>query len=85
MIIDSPPTQAVSDAKILSSLSDAVIYVVRADSTAVQVAEKGVGDLLQSGAPLLGAALNQINPSRSQQEGYTYGGYYADDSESPST
>ncbi|MGM0564436.1 MAG: GumC family protein [Pseudomonadota bacterium] len=78
IVIDSPPAQAVSDAKILSDLADAVIYVLKADATATHVVEYCVGDLLQSGAPLAGVAMNQVSLSRTSREGYTYGAYYGD-------
>ena len=60
LIIDSAPALAVSDALIVSQLSDAVIYVVLADSTPYQAAEQGVKRLRRIDAPILGSVLNQV-------------------------
>ena len=76
IIIDSPPTQAVSDAVVLSTHASALIYVIKSDSTAVPLAEKGVGQLLQSNAPVTGVVLNQVDIKKAQRYGYSYGGYY---------
>ena len=76
VIIDSPPVQAVSDAMVLATHAHAVIYVIRSDHTARNHATKGVGQLLQGGAPLTGVVLNQVNVKKAQKYGYSYGGYY---------
>src|SRR5690606_32949220 len=46
IIIDSPPTMAVSDALLLSKKADAIVYVVKSDSTHIPTAQNGVGQLL---------------------------------------
>jgi capsular exopolysaccharide synthesis family protein len=61
IVIDGPPTHAVSDALILSSHASAVVYVVKADHTPYQVAQAGLKRLRQVNAPLLGVVLNQLN------------------------
>ncbi|WP_287366100.1 polysaccharide biosynthesis tyrosine autokinase [Thauera sp.] len=76
VIIDTPPTQAVSDAVVLASAADAVIYVVKSDNTPIPVVSKGVGQLLQNHAVLSGVVLNQVDVARAQRYGYRYGGYY---------
>ena len=76
IIIDSPPTQAVSDALILSTHSDGLIYVVKAASTSVHLAQAGTGDVLQAGAPLTGVVLNQIDLDKQSSYSYAYTGYY---------
>lgn len=76
IIIDSPPTQAVSDAVVLGTLADALIYVIKSESTATPLAIKGVGQLLQNGAPVTGVVLNQVDIKKAQKYGYSYGGYY---------
>lgn len=76
IIIDSPPTQAVSDAMVLSTFADALIYVIKSDSTAIPLVEKGVGQLLQNNAPVTGIVLNQVDVKKAQKYGYSYGGYY---------
>lgn len=76
IIIDSPPVQAVSDAIVLSRFADSVIYVIRSESTDMKIAEKGVGKLLQSNAPVRGVILNQVDIKKAQRKGYSYDGYY---------
>ena len=76
IILDSPPTQAVSDAFMLGTLVDALIYVIKSDDTTIPVAVKGVGQLLQSNAPVTGVVLNQVDMKKAKKYGANYGGYY---------
>lgn len=74
IVIDSAPAQAVSDALVLSTLADGLIYVIRADHTPVHLAQSGIGRLREVSAPLLGVVLNQVDGSK--RRGYGYGSYY---------
>ncbi|MBO1923328.1 polysaccharide biosynthesis tyrosine autokinase [Thiomicrorhabdus sp. 6S3-12] len=76
IIIDSPPVQAVSDALVLGSYADKMIYVIKGGVTPVDIVTKGVGQLLQNNAPLKGVVLNQVDIKKSQKQGDYYGGYY---------
>lgn len=76
VVIDSPPTQAVSDALVVGTLADALIYVVKHDDTAVPLVQKGVGQLLQHKVPVTGVVLNQVDVKKAKKQGYSYGGYY---------
>ena len=76
VIIDSPPIQAVSDAKVLSTHADSLIYVIRSDHTAIAQVERGLDALLQSNAPVTGIVLSQADVRKAQKYGYSYGGYY---------
>ena len=76
IVIDSPPTQAVSDALMLGTLANALIYVIKSDDTSIPLAVKGVGQLLQSNAPVTGVVLNQVDIKKAKKYGYNYGGYY---------
>lgn len=76
IIIDSPPTQAVSDPLMLGTLANALIYVIKSDDTAIPLAAKGVGQLLQSNAPVTGVVLNQVDMKKAKKHGYRYSGYY---------
>jgi capsular exopolysaccharide synthesis family protein len=76
IIIDSAPTQAVSDAVVLAQHANAVIYVVKSDATKVPLVRGGVGQLLQHNAPITGVVLNQVDIKKAQKYGYSYGGYY---------
>jgi len=76
IVIDSPPVLAVSDSVLLSTLADAVIFVIKSQATAIPLAQRGVGHLLQKNAPLSGVVLNQVDIKKAQKYGYSYGGYY---------
>jgi len=75
VLLDSPPLLSVADARILSTLSDAVVLVVRAYETPYDVVRRARALLYAAGARILGVALNDVDFRR---EGYGYGymGYY---------
>lgn len=75
VIIDSAPTQAVSDSLVLSDLSDGVIFVVKADTTMTQVASGGIQRLMRVNANLVGVVLNQFDSEGAAKYGY-HKGYY---------
>ncbi|MEH6639354.1 MAG: polysaccharide biosynthesis tyrosine autokinase [Porticoccaceae bacterium] len=76
IVIDSPPVQAVSDALVLSTFANAVIYVIKSDDTPVPIAKKGLGQLLQSNAPVAGVVLNQVDVNKAQKYGYSFSSHY---------
>ena len=76
IVIDSPPTQAVSDALMLGTKADSLIYVIKSEDTAISLAVKGVGQLLQNNVPITGVVLNQVDMQKAAKHGYNYGGYY---------
>lgn len=73
IIIDSPPTQAVSDALVLAKHADSLIYVVRAESTKQAVAKSGLARLREVGAKIDGVVLNGVNVKQGKGG---YEGYY---------
>ncbi len=76
IMVDSPPVQMVSDAVILAGVVNALVFVVRADSTPYQVA-KSVIDLLKKGkAQMLGVVLNQLDLEKAERY-YGYGRYFS--------
>lgn len=75
VIIDSPPVQSVSDPLVLMTCADAVIYVVRSDSTPVALIRKGLARI--SDAPILGIVLEQLDIKKSRNYGYGYGDKYS--------
>ncbi|URM25956.1 polysaccharide biosynthesis tyrosine autokinase [Pseudomonas frederiksbergensis] len=72
IIIDSPPAQMVSDALLLAKHSDAVIYVIKAESTPVSQVQKCLAILQQSHAPVFGVVLNQVDLSKARKQGYSH-------------
>lgn len=74
IILDTPPTQAVSDALVLGALADACIYVVKAESTSAASVRNGLKRMAGGGAKILGVVLNQIVARK--DSAYYYQGYY---------
>lgn len=76
IIIDSPPSQVVSDAQVLGSLADSLIYVVRSEHTSTDLVTRGIGQLLQNNAPVTGIILNRVDVNKARKRGYSYSGFY---------
>lgn len=85
IIIDSPPTQAVSDSMLLATIANATLYVVRAENTSIPMVQKGIGQLLQNNAPVTGVVLNQVDMRKAKRYGYSYSNYYEHYGETPQT
>ena len=89
VLLDSPPLLTVSDSRILSTLTDAVVLVTRAYSTPFDLVRRARGLLYNAGARILGVALNSVNAHKQGRSGYglyRYGygygyGYEQDSSE----
>jgi len=73
IIIDSPPLISVTDATILSTKSEGVLLVIKAEEVPRKAAKKAKDQLLGVNAQLLGSVLNDI-PFR--KHGYYYYNYY---------
>jgi succinoglycan biosynthesis transport protein ExoP len=79
VLIDSPPTIAVSDAAVVSSLCDGVLMVFHAQKTSAHAARQAVERLDSIGATMLGVILNGVdirNPDYVDYRSY-YPTYYA--------
>ena len=75
-MLDSPPTQAVSDALMLGTLAEALVYVIKSNNTAILQVVTGVGQLLQSNAPVSSVVLNRVNILKANKQCCNYAGYY---------
>src|SRR5690606_11194692 len=75
IVIDTPPVLAVPDARVLARLSDAVIYVVRWNSTRRRMIRSGLDLFRQINVPVTGLALTRIDPRRMDRYGYYGYGY----------
>jgi polysaccharide biosynthesis transport protein len=76
VIIDCPPLKPVSDSLVISRYANAVLYVVKAETTPHQLAGAAIERLLNIQAPLLGVVLNQVDYKKADQYGqyeYVYG------------
>ena len=58
VIVDTPPVLAVADAAILATLTDGVVFVVRAGKTNRTVTQHALQQLANVGARVIGAVLN---------------------------
>jgi capsular exopolysaccharide synthesis family protein len=77
VLVDSPPLLSVSDSRILSTLTDAVVLVTKAYSTPYDVVRRARGLLYAAGARILGVALNSVDVHKQGGYGYGYGyGHY---------
>jgi capsular exopolysaccharide synthesis family protein len=85
IILDSPPTSAVTDPAVLGNLSDGVVMVVKAGNTTREAAMHARRQLVGAKARLFGVVVNAIdlsNPAYGYdyyyrnyyRYGYTYGG-----------
>ncbi|MGL1958250.1 MAG: polysaccharide biosynthesis tyrosine autokinase [Colwellia sp.] len=75
IVIDTAPTQAVSDAVLVSQQSDSLIYIVKADSTRQKMITSGLNRLLRVGVRIDGIVLNQVDLKQAAKYG-EYTGYY---------
>ena len=86
VVLDSPPTSAVTDPAILGNLVDGVVLVVKAGRTTREAATYARRQLRDAKAKLLGVVVNDIDPHSRGGYGYyyyyrhynRYGGYYGD-------
>lgn len=74
IIFDTPPCHAASDALLLSSHVNAVLFVVKSDSTPQRGVRNAIKQLRQVNANILGTLVNQVNVKRNPyyQDGYHY-------------
>jgi capsular exopolysaccharide synthesis family protein len=73
VLVDSPPLLTVADGRILSTVTDAVVIVVRAHATPYDLVRRARVFLSGAGARILGVALNDVDVRR---DGYAYYDYY---------
>jgi polysaccharide biosynthesis transport protein len=84
VLLDTPPTQAVTDARILAGLADATVLCVRWRSTPRDAALHALKLLEEAHANVVGAALTQVDANVHVRSGYAdaevyhprYGGYF---------
>jgi capsular exopolysaccharide synthesis family protein len=78
ILIDSPPVLPVTDARILGAIADMTILVLRAEKSTRKGAIHASDCLLNVGAKLFGAVVNDVPRKRGgygYYAGYGYGGY----------
>ncbi|WP_185968055.1 GumC family protein [Thalassotalea sp. PS06] len=75
IIIDTPPILAVSDTILIAGVSDALIYVVKAEDTKEQQIKAGLKRLKTSGVDISGVVLNQVDMDKAISY-QAFEGYY---------
>jgi capsular exopolysaccharide synthesis family protein len=70
VILDTPPTLAVGDARVLARLADALVFVVRWGATRVDAGRAGIERLFDLPTPIVGAVVNQVDVKRHAQRSY---------------
>lgn len=75
IVIDSPPVELVSDALVIASMADGVIYVSKAESTPYQIARKGLQRIRRADGHIIGVVLNQFDVAKAEKYYGAYSGY----------
>ncbi len=70
VVIDSPPILAVTDAAVLAAQADGSVLVVRSGRTDQRAAVRAMEQLNRVGVHILGAVLNEVPPSVSEERYY---------------
>lgn len=76
IILNSPAIGAISDAVILSIISDGTILVCEAEKTEIEDMKKGKGLLEKAEANIIGVVLNKIDIEKDSYYKYYYKNYY---------
>jgi len=79
ILIDSPPSIAVTDSVVLSKSVDGVILVIRAGYTAKEIIKNGIAQFGAVGTHILGAVLNGVDISIDRYHYQYYNYYYGKD------
>lgn len=74
--LDTAPTLAVADTRVLAGRSDAVIFLVKWRKTPQKAIQQSLRLLEQSGAQVVGVALTQVDMNAQARYGYGDAGYY---------
>jgi capsular exopolysaccharide synthesis family protein len=74
VVLDTPPTLVVTDARILSALADAVIFAVRWNQTPRGAVLDGLKELRSVEAPIAGLVMTMVNEASAER--YSHDGYH---------
>lgn len=86
VILDTPPVLPVDEARVIASLADGVVFLVRWRKTPAKAAAVALRRLYDVHAEMLGAVLTLVDVREQERAGYDHGGaflsayraYYAD-------
>jgi capsular exopolysaccharide synthesis family protein len=72
VLIDSPPTELVSDPMIIATQADAVMLVLDSEETSKASMHRAAHDLEAVGANVVGTVINKAPKSETRRYGYNY-------------
>jgi capsular exopolysaccharide synthesis family protein len=75
IILDSPPVELVSDALVLASHANGVIFVAKSQSTPVPMLRKALRRLRRADGHILGVVLNALDFNKAEKYYGEYSGY----------
>ena len=70
IVLDSPPVQAITEARMLSAVADATLLCVRWRSTPRDVVKHALEMLAESNAQIAGIVLTRVDPRSHVRSGY---------------
>jgi capsular exopolysaccharide synthesis family protein len=84
VLLDTPPAEAITDARVVAGLADATLFCVRWRTTSRHVASHALALLEEAHANVVGAALTQVDVNVHVRSGYAdaevyrprYGSYF---------
>lgn len=76
VICDAPPVGLVTDAAVLSTLCDGVIFVIRQGFAKKNMVQGAIHKLLTVKAKIIGIVMNQYDMSDASAKDYSYYGHY---------
>jgi receptor protein-tyrosine kinase len=76
VLIDSPPTELVSDPMIIATQADAVLLVLDSEETSKGSLQRAIRNLNAVGANVLGTVINRAPKTETGRYGYSYGYSY---------
>jgi capsular exopolysaccharide synthesis family protein len=72
VLIDSPPTEMVSDPMIIATQADAVMLVLNSEETSKASMHRAVRELEAVGANVVGTVINKAPKTETRRYGYSY-------------
>ena len=76
IVIDSPPVVSVTDSQILAAICNVTLLVLRAEKSTRKASQQARDALLNVGARVLGAVVNDVHGKNGQYGYYSGPGYY---------
>lgn len=78
IVLDCAPTQAVSDALVISKIADSVVFAIKSHDTSIELARRGLQRLGQVNARVAGVVITQVDIDKIVSYGgdHYYQGYY---------